>query len=216
MHDCFFKWKQAGATLRMACYLSPRQKGGHTKCGRTQFHFPGDCQWFHHRETSMWLDLIPAAGLFGQNDSDSETIGGSMTLFHHGWDGTFTLLDLLPINHFGNGTQHSWSHCHLPNLLIKQIQILCGTVCFYLKVSLLSELQAQSQNWWNWAATLCFFYYSLFTLSPALKGLLNKGEGIYWAIFRYMAGNNAISPLGGLCCKCSELYSAVDEGRAER
>lgn len=36
--------------------------------------FLKNCSWFHHRETSTWLDSSPAAALFGQNDGDSKII----------------------------------------------------------------------------------------------------------------------------------------------
>lgn len=55
------------------CCFSPRQKWGQKKYGWT-LSFSGDCKWFHHHETSLWLDFIPAALLFGQNDSDWKII----------------------------------------------------------------------------------------------------------------------------------------------
>lgn len=86
----------------------------------------------------MWLDFIPAAALFGQNDSDSKIIREAW----HGfiiaekisapwlfWELCYKIVlesaDGLDLHKkiMNTQTQHSRSRCNLPGLLIKQIYL---------------------------------------------------------------------------------------------
>lgn len=141
-----YRTKEIATALRWPWdhYLSPRQKWGQKKYSWT-VSFSGDCKWFHHHETSMWLDFIPAAALFGQNDSDSKIIREAWhgfiiaeKIFTPQLAGCKLFLGAVLQNSLGVcwwfgltqkymntqiHTQHSRSRRNLPGLLIKQIYL---------------------------------------------------------------------------------------------
>lgn len=130
--------------------------------------------------------------------------------------------------HINTHTQHSRSRCNLPGLLIKQIYLasmpdgepecLIQPASFPAFQTWNKYPQRHTHTHWHTQGNLqtcpAIWHIALLLLfivhfQPGFKMSVKQRQNIYWVIFSYTASNNAISPLGGFCCKRSELYDAV-------
>lgn len=123
--------------------------------------------------------------------------------------------------HTNTHTRHSRSRCNLPGLLIKQIYLAsmldeepdcliqpASFPAFQTYTHTHRHTQGNLQMCpaiWRFALLLLFIVH----FQPGSKMSVQQRQNIYRVIFCYTARNNAVSPLGGFCCKCSEWYDAV-------